>query len=65
MADELFTVSQAAGYLQVCEKTIRRLIKNHQLLASKIGTRSWRVKKTDIEGYLQTHTNRKKGADAE
>lgn len=65
MADELLTVLQTANYLQLSEKTIRRLIKNHQLTASKVGNRSWRIKISDIETYLQSHTNGKKGAEVE
>lgn len=65
MTDELFTVSQAANYLQLSEKTVRRLIKNHQLTASKVGDRSWRIKTSEIEEYLQAHTNGKKGAESE
>lgn len=65
MADELFTVSQAANYLQLSEKTIRRLINSHQLIASKVGNRSWRIKASDIEEYLQAHTNGTKGAESE
>ncbi len=63
MADGLLTVSQTANYLQVSEKTVRRLIKNHQLIASKVGNRTWRIKESDIADYLQAHSNGKKGAN--
>ncbi|MBR3919993.1 MAG: helix-turn-helix domain-containing protein [Clostridia bacterium] len=61
MADEIFTVIQAAQYLQVCDKTVRRLIKSNKLIASKVGDRSWRIRKSDIDDYLKTHTNGTKG----
>jgi len=61
MGNELLTVSQAANYLKISEKTVRRLINNQKLLASKVGDRSWRIKESDIEDYLQTHSNGKKG----
>lgn len=61
MDDELFTVAQAAQYLQVCEKTVRRLINANSLIASRIGGRSLRIKKSDIEHYLSSHENRPKG----
>ena len=48
---EILTIPQAAEYLQVCDKTIRRLISNKKLSASKIGG-SWRIKKSDIDDYL-------------
>ena len=57
MADELLTVSQAASYLKLSEKTIRRLIKDRLLLASKVDGRSWRIKEKDIENYLSSNTN--------
>ena len=62
MANDIFTVSQVAEYLQLSEKTVRRLIANSELIASKVGGRSWRVRKTDVEEYLSLHTNGKKGA---
>lgn len=61
MNDELYTVTQAAQYLQVCDKTVRRLINSKRLIASKVGDKSWRIRRTDIESYLETHTNSKKG----
>lgn len=61
MQDEIFTVAQAAQYLQVCEKTVRRLIKSDKLIASKVGDRSWRIRKVDIDEYLISNTNGTKG----
>lgn len=64
MADEIYTVAQASQYLQVCEKTVRRLISSNKLIASRVGNgnRSLRIKKTDIENYLAEHANNTKGA---
>jgi len=61
MPDELLTVAQAAEYLKLSEKTIRRLIKSRSLKASKVGDRSWRIKASDIGNYLSTHTNGERG----
>lgn len=63
MHSEIFTVIQAAQYLQVCEKTIRRLISSNKLMASRIGNRSLRIKKADIDVYLTEHANNTMGAD--
>jgi DNA (cytosine-5)-methyltransferase 1 len=60
---ELLTILQAANYLQLSDKTVRRLIKARQLEASKVGDRVWRIKLSDIENYLKTHTNGKEGAE--
>jgi DNA (cytosine-5)-methyltransferase 1 len=56
---ELLTISQVASYLQLSDKTVRRLIKARQLEASKVGDRVWRIKLLDIESYLKAHTNGK------
>lgn len=60
MTEELYTVLQAAEYLQVCEKTIRRLINSRILAASKVG-KSWRIKKSDIDNFLNTNSNISEG----
>lgn len=59
MITDILTVSQVAKYLQISDKTVRRLIADGKLTASKVGGRSWRIKKTDIEKYLDKHTNEK------
>lgn len=64
LADELLTVAQAAEYLQVCHKTVRRLITTNKLTASKVGNRTWRIKKSDIAEYLEKNNNGVKGAIA-
>ncbi len=56
MSTDIFTVSQTAQYLQVCEKTVRRLISKNELVASKIGN-SWRIQKQDIDNYLKKNQN--------
>ena len=61
MDDEIYTIMQVAQYLKVCDKTGRRLIKANKLTASKVGDRSWRIRKTDIDMYLRDNTNETKG----
>ena len=58
MENNILTVSQVAEYLKLSEKTIRRLITNRQLKASKIGS-SWRIQMIDIKNYLEANTNGK------
>ena len=65
MDDELLTIAQTAKYLKLSEKTIRRLISESRLIASKVGNRTWRIKASDIENYIQTNNNGKKGVDGE
>ena len=63
MADEILTVAQTAQYLQVCEKTVRRLIGSNKLTAFRVGegNRSLRIKKSDIDDYLAQHVNKTEG----
>jgi len=58
LENNILTVSQVAEYLKLSEKTIRRLITNRQLKASKIGS-SWRIQMIDIKNYLEANTNGK------
>lgn len=60
MLDEIFTVPQAASYLKVCDKTVRRLISKNALAASKVG-KSWRIQKKDIDNYLKETLNTTNG----
>lgn len=53
----LLTVSQTASYLQLSEKTVRRLIANGRIQASKLGDRSWRVRSCDIDAYVMANSN--------
>lgn len=57
MTDSLMTIAQAAEYLKVCDKTVRRLISRQELAASKVG-RSWRIQKIDIDKYLTETRNK-------
>ena len=61
MPEEILSISQTADYLQVCDKTVRNLIKSNKLTAYKIGKRSWRIKRSDIDTYLYQHTNKNEG----
>lgn len=44
MENDIMTIPQVATYLQVCQKTVRRLIDSKKLVASKVGN-TWRIKK--------------------
>ena len=63
MADELFTVAQAAEYLKVCDKKVRRMIASKELVSYKVGSRSWRIRKDDIDAYLNATSTGQEGAD--
>ena len=57
MSGELLTVAQAAEYLQFSEKTVRRLIGEGRLRASKLSNRSWRILASDIDEYVTSNSN--------
>jgi len=61
--NDIFTVKQAAEYLKVSDRTVHKLIADKRLLASKVGERSWRIKQSDIEAFLQANTNFSEGED--
>ena len=54
---ELLTVAQAATYLKLSEKTVRRLIGSGLLRASKLSNRSWRIRACDIDEYVSSTSN--------
>ena len=56
MENDILTVGEVAKLLKVSTKTIYRLIDEKTLKASKVGS-SWRVKKSDIDDYLNNNTN--------
>jgi excisionase family DNA binding protein len=58
---DLLTVAQAADYLSCCKQTIRRLIKDGKLEASRTGigkNSSWRITSVSIEKLMEANRNR-------
>lgn len=54
---EVLTVAQTAKYLQLSEKTVRRMIATGDLTASKLNNRTWRIRTCDIDSYLSSTSN--------
>lgn len=57
MENDILTIKQTAEYLQVCDKTVKRLIASKQLPASKVG-KAWRIKASDINEYMEATRNK-------
>ncbi len=57
MLPEYLTVAQAAEYLQLSKKTIRRLISHGKIRAAKLSNRIWRIKTLDMEKYIASVSN--------
>ena len=52
-SSEFLDIKEAAAYLRVCTKTIRKLIKAKELHAQRAG-KQWRIMPADLRGYLAT-----------
>ena len=48
----LLTIEQAAAYLQVSTKTVRRWIEARDLVAHKLG-RQWRISNSDLQNFIR------------
>lgn len=57
MDNDMMTIAQVAEYLQLSIKTVRRLIDDKKLCAYKVGDRSWRILRSDIENYCKSKAN--------
>jgi len=53
--DKFYTIPEVAELLKVSERSINRYIKSGKLKASKIGW--WRIKKTDLDEFLNKTSN--------
>ena len=54
MPEQYLTTKQIASSLQMTELQVRNLIKTGQLPASKLGHRSYRIKESDFESYMES-----------
>ncbi len=59
MEDRLLTVKEAAEILRVTEWTIYRLMKRGQVPFVKVGRRFTRIRRRDLEGFVDRHTVRR------
>lgn len=51
----LYTVEQVADILQVSTKTVRKLIKERKLKATRVGAQI-RIRKEDVDSYLESQS---------
>lgn len=54
--DELLTIKEVASFLKTSEFTIYRLMRQGELPCIRKGKRFTRIRKTDLEAFLQKHT---------
>lgn len=53
LQDDFYTIYEVADMMKLHHKTIRRMISNGDLPASKVG-RQWRIKKADLERFTES-----------
>jgi len=58
--DHIMTIEQVARYLSLHELTVRRLAREGEIPAFKIG-RQWRVKKNLLDRWIERETMRNMG----
>lgn len=51
------SVAQVSRRLQCAKSTIRKLVANGELRASRIRTRAIRIAESDLQAYLDAHSN--------
>jgi excisionase family DNA binding protein len=54
--DELLTVDQVGGRLQMHPDTVRRLLREGRLPGRKVGVREWRVSAAALKAYIEGGT---------
>ena len=54
MPEKYLTTKQIATSLQMSELQVRIIIKKGDLPASKLGHRSYRIKESDFESYMES-----------
>lgn len=56
LPDQHVSIQQTAAALNVCDKTVRRLISAGELPAIRLGHRTVRIPLTAVNGYIDRHT---------
>ena len=54
MPEKYLTTKQIATSLQMTELQVRSIVKKGDLPASKLGHRSYRIKESDFESYMES-----------
>ena len=52
MVDDILTLGEAGNYLKVGERTVRRMIKDGRIVATKVG-KQWRISKRLLQEYVE------------
>ena len=52
MVDDILTLGEAGNYLKVGERTVRRMIKDGRIVATKVG-KQWRISRRLLQEYVE------------
>jgi putative molybdopterin biosynthesis protein len=61
MDDELLTIKEVASLLKASKFTVYRLMRQGELPCIRKGKRFTRIRKADVEGFLQKYTVTRRG----
>jgi excisionase family DNA binding protein len=64
VGDRLLTVGEVAATLRISNMTVYRLIKSGQLAAVRVG-KNYRIRESDVDGYLSERTVKAEAPQAE
>ncbi|MFN6486415.1 MULTISPECIES: helix-turn-helix domain-containing protein [unclassified Nostoc] len=53
------TTIEVAKLLRVHQRTVQRWISSNNLKATKVGSRIWRIRKKDLDEFLQINNTKK------
>lgn len=53
--DQLYTPQEVADLLQFSRLTVYNWIKSGKLRACKVSKRTWRIKKADLDEFIERH----------
>ena len=58
--EAMLSIEEVAHELQIGRKTVEAMIGREELVASQVG-RQWRIRRQDLDAYLEENRNRKAG----
>jgi len=58
--EAMLSISDVADELQIGRKKVEAMIADGSLVASQVG-RQWRIRRDDLDRYLEANSNRKAG----
>ena len=54
---ELMTPEEVAAVLRLSPYTVRKMLRNGELMGLRVGRWQWRVKREDLDAYIEKQTH--------